>query len=162
EELQSLAADASCSGGWFARRRAARARTVLRQWIGTDDPAAIAEVLRAHEVAKAAAELPPSGGLEVGDRWTSVVAAIREVRRLAARRLALDTHSAARFNRATLPAISALATALRSGRSARRLQLQRLHGDRLTVALPLWIGTLADIEDLLPPVGGLFDLVIMD
>jgi hypothetical protein len=32
----------------------------------------------------------------------------------------------------------------------------------LTRALPLWVGTLGDIDDLLPPHPGLFDLVIVD
>ena len=58
--------------------------------------------------------------------------------------------------------MAALATALRSGRSARREQLSRLDDDKLTRALPLWVGTLADVDDLLPPVPGLFDLVILD
>jgi hypothetical protein len=33
---------------------------------------------------------------------------------------------------------------------------------RIERALPLWVGTLADVDDLLPPVPGLFDLVILD
>lgn len=43
---------------------------------------------------------------------------------------------------------------------ARLPQLQAEAG--LTDALPLWIGTLADIDDLLPPRPALFDLVILD
>jgi hypothetical protein len=58
--------------------------------------------------------------------------------------------------------VSALATALRSGRSARRVQLSRLDDNTVSQALPLWVGTLADVDDLLPPVAGLFDLVILD
>ena len=54
-----------------------------------------------------------------------------------------------------------LATALRSGRAARRTQLARLD-DRLTRALPLWVGTLGDVEDLLRPTPALFDVVILD
>jgi superfamily I DNA and/or RNA helicase len=73
-----------------------------------------------------------------------------------------ESRSSHRLNRSTLPAIAALATALRSGRAARREQLERLDDQRLTRALPLWVGTLADVDDLLPPVPGLFDLVILD
>ena len=40
--------------------------------------------------------------------------------------------------------------------------MARLNDTRLTRALPLWVGTLADVDDLLPPVAGLFDLVILD
>lgn len=76
--------------------------------------------------------------------------------------LAVDSRSGRRLNRSTLGAVAALATALRSGRSARRDQLRRLNDDKLTRALPLWVGTLADVDDLLPAVPGLFDLVILD
>jgi hypothetical protein len=55
-----------------------------------------------------------------------------------------------------------LATALRSGRNARRAQLERLTDRTLARALPLWMGTLADVDDLLPAVPGLFDLVLID
>ncbi len=61
-----------------------------------------------------------------------------------------------------LRAIAALSTALRSGRAARREQLRRLDDDKLTQALPLWVGTLADIDDLLPAIPALFDLVVLD
>src|SRR5262249_12037835 len=60
-----------------------------------------------------------------------------------------------------LPAIGALATALRSGRAARRDRLRRLDR-RLARALPLWVGSLPDIDDLLPSSSGFFDLVILD
>lgn len=32
----------------------------------------------------------------------------------------------------------------------------------LVHALPLWVGTLSDVEDLLPPVSGLFDVIVID
>ncbi|MEZ5204399.1 MAG: AAA domain-containing protein [Acidimicrobiales bacterium] len=37
-----------------------------------------------------------------------------------------------------------------------------IDADALTAAVPLWIGTLGDIEDLLPARAGSFDLVILD
>src|SRR5690606_28344242 len=55
-----------------------------------------------------------------------------------------------------------LAAALRAGRNRRRQILADLDGRVLVRALPLWIGTVTDVEDLLPPVPGLFDLVIVD
>ena len=51
-----------------------------------------------------------------------------------------DGRSGRRLNHATLGADAALATALRSGRAARRQQLQRLNEEKLTQALPLWVG----------------------
>ena len=40
--------------------------------------------------------------------------------------------------------------------------LARLDGRRVVAALPLWVGTLRDVEDLLPDTPGLFDLVVLD
>ncbi|WP_306749878.1 AAA domain-containing protein, partial [Saccharothrix yanglingensis] len=59
-------------------------------------------------------------------------------------------------------AVAALATALRSGRAARRRALALIAPDDLVRALPVWVGTLADVEDILPAVPGLFDLVVLD
>ncbi|NUS65084.1 MAG: ATP-binding domain-containing protein, partial [Saccharothrix sp.] len=55
-----------------------------------------------------------------------------------------------------------LATALRSGRAARRRALAAISTGHLVQALPLWVGTLADVEDILPAVPGMFDLVVID
>ena len=52
--------------------------------------------------------------------------------------------------------------ALRSGRAARRTQLAQLDPSPLIQALPLWVGSLPDIDDLLPAVAGFFDLVVLD
>jgi hypothetical protein len=58
--------------------------------------------------------------------------------------------------------VAALATALRSGRAARRRALAGISTPDLVRALPLWVGTLADVEDILPAVPGMFDLVVVD
>ena len=59
-------------------------------------------------------------------------------------------------------AVGALSAALRSGRAVRRAHLLRVDVEALTDALPLWIGTLGDLESLLPARAGAFDLVILD
>ncbi|MEV6239161.1 AAA domain-containing protein [Lentzea sp. NPDC051838] len=59
-------------------------------------------------------------------------------------------------------AVAALAKALRSGRAARRRGLAEIDSVDLVAALPLWVGTLSDVEDILPQVPGMFDLVIID
>nr|BFE74569.1 hypothetical protein GCM10020092_078700 [Actinoplanes digitatis] len=51
---------------------------------------------------------------------------------------------------------------MRAGRNRRRELLARMEAAPLVRALPLWIGTVADVEDLLPPEPGLFDLVVID
>ena len=58
--------------------------------------------------------------------------------------------------------IALLATALRSGPAARRRALQDIQIDAGLEALPLWIGTLTDIDDVLPMRAGMFDVVIVD
>ena len=50
----------------------------------------------------------------------------------------------------------------RAGRNRRRECSPRLDGPALVRALPLWVGTVADVEDLLPPTPGLLDLVVVD
>ncbi|HSH59698.1 MAG TPA: DEAD/DEAH box helicase, partial [Acidimicrobiales bacterium] len=91
-----------------------------------------------------------------------LLAAEDEVRALVGRWLALESRSEERINWSSLRAVAALSTALRSGRSARREQLRRLDDDKLTRALPLWVGTLSDVDDLLPAIPALFDLVVLD
>jgi hypothetical protein len=59
-------------------------------------------------------------------------------------------------------AVAALATALRSGRATRRRMLAEISTDHLLAAFPLWVGTLADVEDVLPAAPGMFDLVVID
>ena len=85
-----------------------------------------------------------------------------ETRRHAGAALAADVGSTRRLNPSSLSAIHSLATALRAGRATRRERLVRLRMEGIANALPLWIGTLGDIDDLLPRVAGLFDLVILD
>ena len=46
--------------------------------------------------------------------------------------------------------------------AVRREQLERLSGKGLTTAAPLWIGAVSEVDVVLPPVPGMFDLVILD
>jgi hypothetical protein len=151
--------------GWFGRRRQRRLLEATRSMAGCDPGTPTAELERALRVARAhrvASGLIESGGLEIGRAWNELLRLGDDARLATARWLAAESRSARRINRTTLPAIAAAATALRSGRAARREQLSRLADDRLTRALPLWVGSLPDIDDLLPPIAGTFDLVILD
>lgn len=150
---------------WGARRRRQKAQQRLTEVVGAS-PATTAEeigaLLTVAHGARAASELLARGGLELGPLWNELIAADDRARVARGSWLEVECRSQSRLNVWTLPAVAALATALRSGRSARRTQLSRLDDHRLTRALPLWVGTLADVDDLLPPVSGLFDLVILD
>lgn len=58
--------------------------------------------------------------------------------------------------------IGLLATALRSGQAARRRALRTIEMGSALKALPLWLGTIADIDDVLPIRPAMFDVVIID
>ncbi|MDY7105350.1 MAG: AAA domain-containing protein [Actinomycetota bacterium] len=150
--------------GWWRRWRTSRRRRALLDRIGAAPDTSLGDVAEAVTVARAlraARDLEAAGGLEIGSDWDDLRRLDAEAREASARWLAADSRSPDRLSRSTLPAIATLATALRSGRAARRQQLGRLD-QRLTHALPLWVGSLPDIDDLLPAVAGLFDVVILD
>lgn len=151
--------------GWLERRRRRQTIGRLRQLAGASDRAGAEALVSAFHGAliwQDSCQLEAEGGLEIGRAWDELEAAEDVARHDVGRWLELDSRSAGRLTRSALGAVAALATALRSGRGARREQLLRLDDSQLTRALPLWIGTLADIDDLLPPIPAVFDLVILD
>jgi hypothetical protein len=149
------------AGGWWDGRRRARAERRLRRRAGarTADLPRIGLALEAASARRAAATLAAEGGTRVGAAWTHLEAARAEV---AARLGAVVAADAAALPDRARPAVAALGAALRAGRGRRRELLARMDGSQLVAALPLWIGTLRDVEDLLPRVPGLFDLVVLD
>ena len=58
--------------------------------------------------------------------------------------------------------LAQVSSAVMSNRSARRRALAALDPDALTRAAPLWVGSVRDVDEVLPAVAGLFDLVILD
>ena len=151
--------------GILRRWSAGRAAAKLRRACAAPPGASPVDLGRAVDAARSAAtrrRLLADGGLDPAAAWAALAAAEDEAADAHARWLAADSRSDERLNRSTLPIVAALATGLRSGRAARRELLRRLDDEALTRALPLWIGSLPDIDDLLPPIAGLFDLVILD
>lgn len=151
--------------GWWSRRRQRRRSRELHELAGCPEgtpPGDVATALRTARATRIASGLVAAGGLELGEAWTELRGLGDAAREATARWLSAEARSGARMNRSTMPAVAALATALRSGRAARRHQLSRLDDEKLTRALPLWVGSLPDIDDLLPPLAGAFDLVIVD
>lgn len=163
-QVRRLLAAATETSGWWARRRARRALAQAASMAGATRSATPSELRAAVNVAasaRAAADLFAAGGLNLASDWARLEALDDEVHRRVSDWLAVTSRKPERLNRSSLEAVAVLSTALRSGRAARRDQLARLDA-RLTRALPLWVGTLSDIEDLLPPTAALFDLVILD
>lgn len=166
DEVAQLLHGASQAGsGWLRRRRRRKTLRTLRRLTGASAEVNLDDIRRALDTARAVrvlAELRAAGGLEIGSDWERLLALEDEVRAALGTWLALESRSSERINWSSLRSIAALSTALRSGRAARREQLRRLDDDKLTRALPLWVGTLPDIDDLLPAIPALFDLVILD
>lgn len=155
-------ATAPAGGGWWSDRRRRRGERALRRLLRADADVTLGRVALALDVARArraAAELATHGGTTIGALWDELAAA--EEALAAAAGTLVDAH-ARDVPAGARASVAALGAALRAGRGRRREMLARMDGAELVRALPLWIGTLRDIDDLLPRTAGLFDLVILD
>jgi hypothetical protein len=150
---------------WWRRWRRASAQRRLRARLGAGPAVPLSRLRAAIEVARAsrvAARLAADGGTDLGPLWQALrqaESALADAVGLAMRHRAA---SARRWTGNARSSAAALAHALRAGRSRRRRLLADLDGSALVRALPLWVGTATDIEDLLPPVPGMFELAILD
>ena len=164
DEAERLLAASRRDDGWWRRLRARFAARRLRRLAGADGSAtAIARALRAARDQHDAARLAAAGGLRLAPLWNSLETADAEAAQAIGRSLRVETGSAARRSAAARKALAGLGTALRSGnRPQRRARLASVDVAALLRAMPLWIGTVADVEDVLPAHPGMFDLVILD
>lgn len=149
---------------WRIRRRRRRAERRLRARLGAA-PAVPLERLQAALTAAWSTQvwsaLTAVGGTDLGPTWAALWEAERSLAAAVGEAMRARANSTARWSPAARFSAARLATALRAGRRRRRQLLADLDGAMLRI-LPLWIGTVADVEDLLPAVPGLFDLVILD
>jgi hypothetical protein len=137
----------------------------LRRLAGADSTVPLERIgaaLDAAAAARAAGRLAANGGTDLGPSWRALVEAEDELAAAMAAAMRDQARRSDRWDRAARRSVAALASALRAGRNRRREQLSQLDGRALVRALPLWIGTVTDVEDLLPPEPGLFDVVILD
>lgn len=152
------------AGSRWARWRAGRAAARLRRRLGAGRATPLADLrtaLRCATERRDAAALAAGDGTVLAPLWDHLLAADAAVRAAAGRVAEVEVGREDRRRRGRVAA-GALATALRAGRRQRRALLRRIDGSALVQALPLWVGTLRDVEDLLPDTAGLFDLVILD
>lgn len=160
-----LEAATATDGGWWRRWRRRRTEKRLRRIFGaapTVPHERLRAALDAAVAARAAARLAVGGGTDLAPAWRALAdgdAALAAAVGAAMRRRAT---SSARWNAAARRSATALGAALRAGRNRRREMLTALDGPALVRALPLWIGTVTDVDDLLPPAPGMFDLVVLD
>ncbi|MBU8861297.1 MULTISPECIES: AAA domain-containing protein [unclassified Micromonospora] len=159
----ALTATTAAGGGWWRHWRRSRAGKRLRRLSGGDvSVERLRTALEAASAVRAAARLAATGGTDLTPSWralTTAEAALAEAVGTAMRHRATSTH---RWSDAARRATGGLAAALRAGRNRRRELLAGLDAQALVRALPLWVGTVTDVEDLLPPMPGMFDLVVLD
>ena len=151
--------------GWWSRRTVRRALRRVRSAAGASDAVDVEQIQLALKVAvarRSAARVAASGGTRIGPAWSQLEQAVASTRSAVGERLAAMGIEAERLSRGGAASLSDLISALRAGRGTRRELLSQLPIEGLTSVTPLWIGTLADIEDVLPTAAGLFDLVILD
>ena len=163
--MRVLVERAEPTGGWFGRRRSRRAFQQLQQQARCERSLELPHVARLVQAAitrRRAADLESVGGLDLGQSWENLGEAEDRARRLAGEALQAATHHDDRADRSSRRAIGSVASALRSGRATRRQTLAHVSGRELTAALPLWIATMRDIDDLLPMQSNMFDMVIID
>ncbi|MFF5296907.1 DEAD/DEAH box helicase [Paractinoplanes globisporus] len=140
--------------GWWARRRLRARRGVPEETVTDAIAAATAQ--------RAAAHLAATGGTDLGPRWIALHAAEAALADAVGTAMRNAARGEKRWDREARRGASSLAAALRAGRNRRRELLAQLDAPPLVRALPLWIGTVADVEDLLPAAPGMFDLVVID
>lgn len=161
ELLQQVEADAA--GGWWRRLRSSWAARRLRTEVDAGAGVALDTIRSAIEAARRrelSAAVEESGGLDVAATRATLAAARERLRRAVGRRLTLESRGAP--HRAGRRTVAGLGAALRAGPQRRAKLLADLDVEALTEALPLWVGTVAEIEQLLPRRPGMFDVVVLD
>ncbi|HKE72793.1 MAG TPA: AAA domain-containing protein, partial [Acidimicrobiales bacterium] len=163
-ERAGRVATGSGPGAWWARRRRTRSARRLAADLGSPPGTLLVDLCTALECAgdrRARAQLEARGGTLLGPHWDLLAGADGQVR-AAAGRLVAALGASEQRRQWGRRAAGDLGAALRAGRRQRRQLLGRIDGPALVAALPLWVGTLREIEDLLPDTPGLFDLVVLD
>jgi len=160
DAVRDASGDRDATGllSWWKRRSAKKTLSEAfgSKWnLSAEEFAEVDEVIEAEQLVNAIAGR--DFGLDllwheldrVEEQWRATIGDLLEAQRRT---------SARRKNRQSL---QELASALRMGASTRRQALASVGSEFLEV-IPLWVGTLGEIEAVLPVQPGLFDLVILD
>ncbi|MBU2667490.1 AAA family ATPase [Actinoplanes bogorensis] len=167
-QLPGLAADvpgAFKEGVDLERAEARLARGGLARWwtlrrLGQEK--SVMKALKAAKAQQAAARIAATGGTDLDPHWADLHEAEQALAQAVGEAMRRQARSEKRWDKAARRAAAELAAALRAGRNRRRELLAAIEAEPLVRALPLWIGTVADVEDLLPAAPGMFDLVVLD
>ena len=160
--------------GWFSGFRHRRTLDQLIDLTGAEGTttAAVPHRLVVDAVAAAAArraslDLDARGGIRLSapdgpSLWDRLGDAEVTLQRAIGERAAAHDRLPSSLTNKPRRAVAALLAALRAGRGQRRRLLAELDLAAVAHSVPLWVGNLHDIEDLLPATPGVFDLVILD
>jgi hypothetical protein len=150
--------------GWLARRRHRRDRRRLAEVTGGADlpHRLVADAVAAARARRAAIELETRGGVRVEGLWERLRQAESELHQAVGARAAAHDRLPTSWTNRHRRSVASLLTALRAGRGRRRRMLAELDLASLVHSVPLWVGNLYDIEDLLPATAATFDLVVLD
>ena len=74
----------------------------------------------------------------------------------------LTDHWIGTLRRRDKATLQELAKAVLAKPESRRLALASMNASALTSAAPLWVGSVSDVDEVLPPAVAMFDLVILD
>lgn len=160
-----LSAAAAPPPGWVSRWRQRWASHRLYRTLNAAPSVPLDRIAAAVDAAaarQAAARLAAGTGTDLAAAWDALWQAQTALAEALGTAMRHRAASERRWRGGARRSASALAAALRAGRNRRREMLAALDGRALVRALPLWVGTVTDVEDLLPPTPGLFDLVVLD
>lgn len=163
-DAQRLLHRARHVGGLFRHfRRELREQKVVAHAGGmVQDMEELERALHMANASRQSLDLETSGGLDLTSVWPRVIEAEEQRRVEHGHWLNAAAHAESRVTSQARSTMAVVASALRAGRAARREKLGQIDGERIADALPLWVGTLRDIDDLLPRTPAMFDLVIVD
>lgn len=150
---------ASDNASWFSRRRERK----LRSFVGADPDAPLAVVMRGIAAARVERDMRSAVELAKGSQLDTMWAQLERVEtKTRTSQAELDMAKRARPDRAAMASIAALATRLRSADHRSLSPFAEESDPAFLKHLPLWVGTLDEIEATLPAVAAMFDLVIFD
>jgi hypothetical protein len=142
-----------------ARWAEARLRTIVRA--SADTPLSeVALAVRAAQDRRVAHDLRMAGGTVLVRVWAELAAADDEVRRAAGALAAVRADSEVRHRKGR--GVAEVDGLLSARRHRRRQLLARVDQSALLSVVPLWLGTVDEVDGVLPLVPGLFDLVVVD
>ena len=159
--LERTRSAAPLIGPFLAKRALHRLRRLVRADAATaidDLEAAVAVAVDERNVRRGLA----GGGLTLESPWQELEKAEAESRAAVGRAIEARRRSRSNSRRKSTKSVATLASALRSGTAKRRQLLTELSGGDFLDVLPLWVGTLQDIDNTLPVAPGMFDVVIFD